>query len=326
MKPWGKWNPGMEGGQAAPSRRALLAGAGAGAVLASTAAFWPSRNRPAPSPIRRATSGPPRPPTTYFTDPDVLTVDPAFDGLRGPEQRHPPPLDRRALGGGAGLERGRPLPGLERHPQQPPVALAGGGRPRLASSARRQQQFQRQHLRLPGPPALLRARSPAASCATSSTARPRCWPTPSRASRSTRPTTSCQHPDGIVLVHRSALWRPALRGRAGRGGRPVEPAGRINPRLGQPAGIGAQAARLPTRVYRIDPTGRIDQVADRGRRCPIRTALLLARLQDALRLPPPARAGRHGCRRQGRDLRLRCRGRTTSSRTSGCSRIAWWTA
>src|SRR6476619_6158647 len=68
------------------SRRSLLRtfGAAAGACV-STRAF--AQSRPGPQSAPTVISNPPRdfgpdaPPTTYFTDPDVLTVDPAFDGL-----------------------------------------------------------------------------------------------------------------------------------------------------------------------------------------------------------------------------------------------------
>ena len=48
--------------------------------------------------------GPNGAPTTYFTDPDVLTVDPSFNSC--PAQRgDQAPVDRRALVGGPGMER-----------------------------------------------------------------------------------------------------------------------------------------------------------------------------------------------------------------------------
>ena len=49
---------------------------------------------------------------------------------RPAQQRHPAPVDRRAVVGGAGLECAGPLSRLERHPQQPAAALARGRRPR----------------------------------------------------------------------------------------------------------------------------------------------------------------------------------------------------
>jgi len=70
------------------SRRTLLHTLGAAGAFASARVFAQSQ-RPLPQPQSAPTviSNPPRdfgpdaPPTTYFTDPDVLTVDPAFDGL-----------------------------------------------------------------------------------------------------------------------------------------------------------------------------------------------------------------------------------------------------
>ena len=73
-----------------------------------------------------------------------------------PAQRaDPAAVDRRAVGGGAGVEP-RAVSGVERHPEQPPAALARRRRPRQRVPRPVQQQ-QRQHVRLPGPPALLRA-------------------------------------------------------------------------------------------------------------------------------------------------------------------------
>src|SRR6266550_129737 len=71
------------------TRRHLIAtigAAAAAAVVAPRASFGQARQAtPASAPT--VISNPPRdfgpdaPPTTYFTDPDVLTVDPAFNGL-----------------------------------------------------------------------------------------------------------------------------------------------------------------------------------------------------------------------------------------------------
>jgi gluconolactonase len=75
--------------RASITRRNLLAalGTAAGAALVAPAsAFAQARQGPPPS-APTVISNPPRdfgpaaPPTTYFTDPDVLTIDPAFNGL-----------------------------------------------------------------------------------------------------------------------------------------------------------------------------------------------------------------------------------------------------
>jgi gluconolactonase len=72
------------------SRRTLLAALGttAGAALAAPASAFAQAQSPPSAPT--VVSNPPRdfgpgaPPTTYFTDPDVLTIDPAFNGLVQP--------------------------------------------------------------------------------------------------------------------------------------------------------------------------------------------------------------------------------------------------
>ena len=51
---------------------------------------------------------------------------PVLQQLRPAQRRYPAALDRRALGGRAGLERAGALPRLERHPQQPANALDRG--------------------------------------------------------------------------------------------------------------------------------------------------------------------------------------------------------
>src|SRR5215475_2792313 len=77
-----------EGG-ATISRRTLVGAAGAtAATLAAGRAF--AQAQPGPVAPPSTVTSPPRDfsprgaPTTYFTDPDILSVDPSFDGLRQP--------------------------------------------------------------------------------------------------------------------------------------------------------------------------------------------------------------------------------------------------
>jgi gluconolactonase len=44
-------------------------------------------------------------------------------------------------------------------------------------------------------------------------------------------------------------------------GGPTNPDGRLNPRIGQPPEAGQMRRVMPTAVYRVDPTGRVDRVA-----------------------------------------------------------------
>ena len=72
----------------AVARRTLLRGVGAATAL--LAPRWLHAQTVAPIGPPSTVTQPPRDfgpdgaPTTYFTDPDVLTVEPAFDGLRQP--------------------------------------------------------------------------------------------------------------------------------------------------------------------------------------------------------------------------------------------------
>ena len=205
------------------------------------------------------------------------------------------------------MERPGALPRLQRHPEQPADALARGHRPRERVPHAVQQQ-QRQHVRLPGPPALLRA--------------------PDAAGSALRERRLDHHPCGVVrgqapqlperrrppsgrelLVHRPALRRAALRGGAGRRRRAEQPGRAAQEPPGPGRGDRQRKARaadelLPDRPEREDRPRRHRAAGPRPER-----ALLLARLQEALHRQHREGAGRPGSRRQGRHPRLRCRER-----------------
>src|SRR2546428_13120807 len=67
------------------TRRTLLKAAGAVALTPGIALAQPKPSQP-PSVITTPPRdfGPNAPPNVYFTDPDVLTIDPLFDSLRQP--------------------------------------------------------------------------------------------------------------------------------------------------------------------------------------------------------------------------------------------------
>ena len=141
-------------------------------------------------------------------------------GLRRPhpgQYRHRAPVDGRAVVGGTGLELGRQVPGVERHPEQPATALARGRRPGERVPLAVEQQ-QRQHLRLPGPADLLRAPDAPRRAL-------RARRLDDRAGRQLqRQAAELAQRRGAAsrrqrLVHRSAVRRPALRGHARRAGR-----------------------------------------------------------------------------------------------------------
>jgi hypothetical protein len=118
------------------SRRVLIKTAGVAVGAVALAPRLAAAQTPAPMAPPSTITTPPRdfgpnaPPNVYFTDPDVLTIDPLFNGLRQPNA----PIQRlwtaRPLVRGAGVERPGPVPGVERYPEQPSDALARGQWPR----------------------------------------------------------------------------------------------------------------------------------------------------------------------------------------------------
>ena len=74
------------------------------------------------------------------------------------------------------------------------------------------------------------------------------------------PNDVVPHPDGSIWFTDPPYGGQLYEGAPDAAGGPTNAAGRLNPRLGQPAGIGNGKRELPTNVYRVDPSGRIDVV------------------------------------------------------------------
>ena len=74
------------------------------------------------------------------------------------------------------------------------------------------------------------------------------------------PNDAVPHPDGSVWFTDPPYGGQLYEGTPDAAGGPSNTAGRLNSRVGQPAGIGAAKRELPTNVYRIDPSGRLDIV------------------------------------------------------------------
>ena len=68
-----------------------------------------------------------------------------------------------------------------------------------------------------------------------------------------------------LLVHRPPYGGQLYEGATDAPGGRSNPAGRRKPRLGQPPEIGTLKRELPTNVYRVDPSGRIDVVLSEER-------------------------------------------------------------
>ena len=265
--------------------------------------------------------GPGGAPNVYFWDPDVIAVDPSFNGLAQPNA----PIQRLWTGalwaeGPAWNGVGR-YPGLERHPEQPADALDRGRRPcqRVPHAVEQQQ---RQHLRLPGPADLLRAPDPARRPlrARRLDHGPRRLLQRQAAQLAQRrgPPSGRQH-----LVHRPALWRAALRRHARRRRRAEQPAGQAQ-QPGRPAGRGqrrqAGAADPGLSLGPERPARRGDR-----RRQGARTPTACASPTTTRGCTSPARAGPGDIGGKGDDPRPRRRLGQQAVEPAGCSPTAWST-
>ena len=74
------------------------------------------------------------------------------------------------------------------------------------------------------------------------------------------PNDVVPHPDGSYWFTDPPYGGQLYEGTPDVAGGPSNAAGKLNPRLGQPPGIGTAKRELPTNCYRIDPSGRIDLV------------------------------------------------------------------
>jgi gluconolactonase len=74
------------------------------------------------------------------------------------------------------------------------------------------------------------------------------------------PNDAVPHPDGSVWFTDPPYGGQLYEGTPDAAGGPSNPAGRLNSHVGQPAGVGDAKRELPTNVYRIDPRGRLDIV------------------------------------------------------------------
>lgn len=75
------------------------------------------------------------------------------------------------------------------------------------------------------------------------------------------PNDVVPHPDGSYWFTDPPYGAGLYEGQPDAAGGPTNPSGRLKPRLGQAAEMGGLKRELPTSVYRVDPSGRIDLVA-----------------------------------------------------------------
>ncbi len=87
-----------------------------------------------------------------------------------------------------------------------------------------------------------------------------CWPNSYNGKRLNSPNDVVPHPDGSYWFTDPPYGGQLYEGAPDAAGGPTNAAGKLNPKLGQAAGIGLFKRELPTNCYRVDPSGRVDLV------------------------------------------------------------------
>jgi gluconolactonase len=248
------------------TRRRLLTtiGAVAGAAAAAPRAVFGQGAQGKPLSAPTVISNPPRdfgpdaPPTTYFADPDVLTIDPAFDGLIQANTS----IKRLWTGalwaeGPAWNAQGRFLLWSDIPNNRQMRWLEDDGRVSVFRSPSNNsngnlfdsqgRQLSCEHLTR----RVVRYEHDGSITIIAESF---------QGKRLNSPNDVAVHRDGSIWFTDPPYGGQLYEGAPDASGGPSNLAGRLNSKTGQPAGIGTFKRELPTNVYRVDPSGRIDLV------------------------------------------------------------------
>ena len=249
------------------TRRHLLTtmSAAAGAALAvPRTSFAQGGQSKTPASAPTVISNPPRdfgpdaPPTTYFADPDVLTIDPAFDGLIQANT----PIKRLWTGalwaeGPAWCSQGRYLLWSDIPNNRQMRWLEDDGRVTVFRSPSNNsngntfdaegRQLSCEHLTR----RVVRYEHDGSITVIADTF---------QGKRLNSPNDVAVHRDGSIWFTDPPYGGQLYEGAPDESGGPSNLAGRLNSKAGQPAGMGRFKRELPTSVYRVDPSGRLDLV------------------------------------------------------------------
>ena len=248
------------------SRRSLLKtiGAAAGVAIAvprTAAAQAPQPPIGPPSTITNPPRdfGPNAPPTTYFTDPDILVVDPAFGGLVQVNS------SIKRLWTGALWAEGPAWSGLGRYLVWSDIPnnlqlrwLEDDGRVTVFRNPSNNSNgntfdFQGRQLSCEHLTRRVVRYEHDGSITVIADA--------FDGKRLNSPNDVVAHPDGSYWFTDPPYGGQLYEGQPDAAGGPTNAAGRLNPRLGQAAEAGSMKRELPTSVYRVDPKGRVTRVA-----------------------------------------------------------------
>ena len=250
-------------GGASLSRRTLVGAAGVtAATLAAGKAF--AQAPPGPVAPPSTITQPPRDfsrngaPTTYFTDPDILSVDPSFNALAQPNSA----IQRLWTGalwseGPAWNAQGRYLVWSDIPNNRQLRWLEDDGRVSVFRSPSNNSNgntfdFQGRQLSCEH----LMRRIVRYELDGSITVLADAYD----GKKLNSPNDVVPHPDGSYWFTDPPYGGQLYEGAPDVAGGPSNANGKLNPRLGQAAGIGLAKRELPTNCYRIDPGGKVDLV------------------------------------------------------------------
>ena len=237
----------------------LTAGAGAAALLGSRA-FAQRVDVAPPSTVTTPPRdfGPNGAPTTYFTDPDVLSVDPLFDRYAQPNS-----AIRRLWTGALWAEgpawnaEGRYLLWSDIPNNRQLRWLEDNGQVsvfRMPSNNSNGNTFDFQGRQISCEHLTRRVVRYELNGSITVIA------DAFNGKRLNSPNDVVPHPDGSIWFTDPPYGGQLYEGAPDAAGGPSNAAGHLNPRLGQAVGIGDAKRELPTNVYRVDPNGHIDVV------------------------------------------------------------------
>jgi len=248
---------------AAIGRRTLVSTMGAVAATAAIGATVARAQQTPVGPPSTITSpprdfGPRGAPTTYFTDPDVLSVDPMFNGIAQPNSA----IQRLWTGalwseGPAWNAQGRYLVWSDIPNNRQLRWLEDDGRVsvfRMPSNNSNGNTFDFQGRQLSCEH--LTRRVTRYELDGSVTVLAEAYD----GKRLNSPNDVVPHPDGSYWFTDPPYGGQLYEGAPDAAGGPSNKAGRLKPTLGQAAGIGGAKRELPTNCYRVDPSGRVDLV------------------------------------------------------------------
>src|SRR5215468_6843269 len=253
------------------SRRQLVAtvAAGIGAmVVGSRSAMAQAKSMAPPSTVTTPPRdfGPNGAPTTYFTDPDVLTIDPSFDNLRQPNSA----IQR--LWTGALWSEGPAWSGQGRYLIWSDIP--NNRQMRWLEDDKRVSVFRMPSNNSNGNTFDFQGRQLSCEHLTRRVVRYEHDGSITliadgyQGKRLNSPNDVVPHPDGSSWFTDPPYGGQLYEGAPDAAGGPSNTAGRLKPRLGQALGMGEYKRELPTGTYRVDSSGQVvlvvgeDQVPD----------------------------------------------------------------